>query len=259
MKTKSLPYYLLSLPLFALLISCGLKEEDIKTLQSSVQAVATLLEQADATVEVDLALISTAESAHKFITDAEEVFVRVPGAAKIDLTQTADGHYTATSKDNSDLEYKDGGTYQFSFKLPSEGEEGEEEKNYAAVTIAPAAEVSFEWTKTPAFAGDTGGLSWTPKTHNAIVTVYGPDGEITYSTFDFSEPQFEGDKWARLGANGSLTLSVDVFKKAGKYKVIMCAVTKNAGFDEELSADLGALSGFLAGKCVEPTEFDLSE
>ena len=51
--------------------------------------------------------------------------------------------------------------------------------------------------------------------------------------------------------HGKLTLGVDVFGEPGTYQVLKCGVTKNSGFDPEMSADLGILSGFLAGKCEE--------
>ena len=95
------------------------------------------------------------------------------------------------------------------------------------MTKTPAEEVEFSWEKKPAFAGDTAQLTWKPRSLKAIVVVRNAEGEVRYSTFDFSDPQFGGDKWARLGSNGRLALGVDVFSEPGEYQVLKFGVTKN--------------------------------
>ena len=248
----------LSVIMVSVFLSC--KEENAKTLFSPVQAVTTLLQMHDGVVEADLALISTETNPHEFVTTAKNVELRAPGGDKVTLTQNSDGHYTASSAGNSDLVYEGGETYKYSFELTDKAEDQEVEPgDFVAVIEAPDDEVEFTWSKEPSFAGDTAKLTWKPTNRFAIVSVYGPNGELTYSTFDFTEPQFEGDKWARLKTGGSLSLSVDAFPDAGDYEVTMCAVAKKSDFDEELSADLGALSGFLAGRCVEPKKFTLGQ
>jgi hypothetical protein len=255
--------FLTLLSIFSLclaLIFASCKEENIKKLMSPVQAVTTLLQKADGSVEADLALISTETDPHEFVTSATNVELRVPGGKQVPLDQEADGHYKANSAGNSDLLYVGGETYQFRFELTKQAEDQEvEQGDFVAVVTAPDNDVSFTWADEPEFTGDTAQLTWTPKTFNAIVNVYGPDGSLTYSTFDFSEPQFEGDKWARLGTGGALTIPVMAFPDAGSYRVTMCAVVKTSGFDEEISDELGVMSGFLAGKCAEDRQFELSE
>ncbi len=64
--------------------------------------------------------------------------------------------------------------------------------------------------------------------------------------------EFDGSKWARLTRGGTIELSVDVFADAGDYEIEVCAVSKVSDFDTSLSTDLGALSGFLLGRCAAP-------
>ncbi len=250
---------LLIILLVFLLVSCNL--EKLKTLKSPVQAVTTLFEQTDGTVEAELILISTSDAKnHEFITTAEKVKLRMPEGDIVELIQKENGHYRANSKDNQKLVYHSEKTYQFKFDLPSEAEEeGVHPGNFVATTETPKDKVEFSWKKKPGFSGDTSELTWKPTSLKGIITVYGPDNKITYSTFDFSKPQFSGDKWARLGAFGKITLSVDVFPKPGDYRVVMCGVNKKSGFDKQLSADLGVLSGFLAGTCAQTETLTVGE
>jgi hypothetical protein len=228
---------------------CGSKENNEK-LASPVQAVATLLERADKTVTVDLVLISTAAVPNQFITTATNARLRVPSAVEVPLVQTSPGHYTASSLTNTALVYTGGQTYQFKFDLVDEVLAKQVSGGYfVAVLTAPDDQVTASLTKAPAFAGDTAVLAWTPAARSGIINVSNASGQTTYSTFDFSTPDFDGAKWARLGAGGSFDLSVDVFPVAGTYTARVCVVTKVSDFDKSLSVDLGVLSGFLAGRC----------
>jgi hypothetical protein len=111
--------------------------------------------------------------------------------------------------------------------------------------------VSFALSPAPDFAGDTATLTWTPASRYAIASIRGPDNKLTYSTFDFeTAANFDGSKWARLSAGGNYELGPDVFPSPGAYTVGLCAVAKTSGFDSNLSAQLGALSGFLIGRCA---------
>ena len=258
------------LSLACLLSSCN--RERMRTLASPLQAVATILEMADGTVEAELVLISTAKPQHEFVTTAQNARLRIPGGEMVDLEQVEPGHYKANSKQNSAIVYKAGQTYQFRFDLPApvepqrpqrqgqkEEQQDEQTKTYVAVTKTPDKAAEFSWDKKPEFAGDTARLSWKPRSLLAIVVVRNPKGEVCYSTFDFSDPQFGGDKWGRLGSNGALALGVDVFSEPGEYQVLKCGVTRNSGFDPEMSADLGILSGFLAGKCEQFEALDVPQ
>lgn len=257
------------LSLACLLSSCN--RERMQTLTSPFQAVATLLEMADGTVVAELVLISTAKPKHEFVTDAQDVRLRIPGGEMVTLEQAEPGHYKANSTQNPELVYKAGETYQFRFDLPAPvTQQGrgarqqteapqDEQKTYVAVTKTPTRQAKFLWDKKPEFAGDTARLTWKPRTFLAIVVVRSPEGEVCYSTFDFTDPQFGGDKWGRLGLNGALTLGVDVFSKPGTYQILKCGVTRNAGFDPEMSAGLGILSGFLAGACEEVETLEVPE
>jgi hypothetical protein len=50
-----------------------------------------------------------------------------------------------------------------------------------------------------------------------------------------------------------------VFEQAGEYTLSACPVATQEGFDEELSSSLGIGSGFLAGNCVAPISFVVTE
>ena len=63
---------------------CG-SEEANTTLTSPVQAVTTLLERSDGTVEAELVLISTARNPHEFVDTAKQVEIRVPSGDKVEL------------------------------------------------------------------------------------------------------------------------------------------------------------------------------
>jgi hypothetical protein len=220
-RTSGVVLFVLSVFAISCFFSC--KQERIRTLQSPVQAVAALLRTADRMVKAELVLISTARRKHEFITAAENVLLRMPDGKTVALAHSEDGHYRANSSENPDLVYEAGQTYQFRFHLPEDADNvGVETGDFVAVTQTPADQAEFVWEKQPQFAGDTAKLAWKPRTLKAIVVVYDPEGEVCYSTFDFSDPQFRGDKWGRLGSGGKLTLGVDVFKVPGQYRIRRC-------------------------------------
>ncbi|MBN2577144.1 MAG: hypothetical protein JXP73_21460 [Deltaproteobacteria bacterium] len=229
---------------------CGSKENNEK-LASPVQAVATLLEGADKTVSVELVLISTATAPNQFITTATNARLRVPpSGVEVPLVQSTAGHYTASSLTAPALVYLGGQTYQFKFDLVDEVLAKQVSGgNFVAVLTVPDDAVTATLSKAPAFAGDLAELSWTPAARSGIINVTNASGQTTYSTFDFSTPDFDGAKWARLQAGGSFQLAVDVFPVAGTYTARVCVVSKVSDFDKSLSVDLGVLSGFLAGRC----------
>jgi hypothetical protein len=228
---------------------CGSKENNEK-LASPVQAVATLLEGADKAVTVELVLISTAVTPSQFITTATNVRLRVPSGVEVPLAQSSPGHYTASRLTTPDLVYVGGQTYRFNFDLVDEVLAKQVSGgSFVAVLTVPDDQVSASVSKAPVFAGDIATLAWTPAARSGIINVTNAAGQTTYSTFDFSTPDFDGSKWARLKTGGSFDLSVDVFPVAGTYTARVCVVSKVSDFDKSLSVDLGVLSGFLAGRC----------
>ncbi len=238
---------------------CGSKEANT-TFASPVQAVTTLLAHDDGSVEAEVVLISTITSQHKFIDDATNVQLRVPDGTLVPLSLSSPGHYTADSSGNAALVYTPGSTYQFKFNLDNDAEAKKAAGgNFSAVTDAPDDQVSFSFTKKPAFAGDTSTVTWAPAQRYALITVTDSTGNVVYQNFDFKEPHFDGSKWARLKKGGSMDLGVDVFANAGTYNVRLCAVDKVSDFDKSLSADLGALSGFLIGRCAPRQTLDVTQ
>lgn len=229
---------------------CG-SEEANTTLTSPVQAVTTLLEGADGTVTAELVLISTAVNPHQFVDSAENVSVRVPGGAQVPLTLSSPGHYTATSNGNPELVYTAGETYRFSFDLDDEAAAKKVNGgNFVAVMDAPDVSPAFTIDEAPEFANDTGTISWTPSSKYGLVTITDSSGAIHFQNFDFLDATFSGDKWARLERT-DYEFNVDVFSEAGDYDISVCLVDKVSDFDTSLSAELGALSGFLIGRCTE--------
>lgn len=250
---------LIGLAMVAGIAGCG-SEENRTTLNSPVQAVTTLFEKADGTVEAELVLISTKPSPDAFIDTATSARVRVPGGASVPLTLTSAGHYSSDSDEDIDLTYQAGETYQFSFSLTDEELAGSVSGgNFVAVMTAPGDEPAFEFAEAPDFAGDSSQITWTPTTLYGVIQITNEAGETVYSNFDFSEPAFNGSKWARLTKGGSKSLGVDVFQEAGTYTINFCAVDKVSDFDPDLSAQLGALSGFLIGRCAAPMELAVAE
>ncbi len=239
---------------------CGTQESN-ETWNSPVQAVMTLLEAADGTVTAELVLISTNTADHQFVDTAQAPRVRAPDGSEVSLTLGDPGHYTASSATDANLTYEPGETYQFRFELDDpDAADQVAGGNFVAVMTAPDDVVTFEISKEPAFAGDTAQLSWTPTERYALVNItYEPTGELVYANFDFQEPTFDGSKWARLKRGGTFDLGVDVFAEAGEYTIEFCAVDKVSDFSQELSAELGVLSGFLIGRCAESTTLQVTD
>lgn len=232
------------------------------TMESPVQAITILREHADGRVDVDLMVVSTEEwDAERFITTAENAEVRMPGGELVALEQAEDGHYRASSDDDERLVYEPAGVnYRVTFELAEEEPTEEtDDGERIAVVQAPDAEVTFAFTKQPDFAGDTSSIEWGPSNLEGLLEVRNGDGELVFSTFNLRTPEFDGSKWGSLIHGGRESLPVDVFADAGQYTVSFCAVQSQEGFDEELSAGLGMLSGFLAGRCVEDVVIDVPE
>ncbi len=241
--------------LAALAVATGLNGcavENNTTLLSPVQAVTTLVEKDDGTVEAELVLISTSVQPHEFVDTADNVQVRVPGGVFVGLARTRSGHYTMDSTRNAELTYQENETYQFRFDLDDETAQQVSGGNFVAVMTAPAGDVTFTITDAPQFAGDTATITWTPTRRYGLIRVTDAAGATVYENFDFEQPEFNGSKWARLKNNGMDVLGVDVFSVAGDYTIHFCGVDKTSGFDPSLSAELGVLSGFLIGKCAAP-------
>lgn len=235
------------------LTACG-GEEANTTATSPVQAVTTLVEHSDGTVEAELVLIATQVQPNQFVNSATDVNVRTPDGNLVPLTRTSDGHYSANSETNPDLVYLPNETYRFSFELEDEIAKQVSGGNFVAVMDAPDIEVSFQFTREPEFAGDSSRISWSPSNTYALFSVYDESDTLIYRNFDFDKAQFDGSKWARLWFNGAKTLGVDTFPTAGNYRLELCSVKKVSDFNPSLSAELGALSGFLIGKCAEDIE-----
>ena len=230
----------------------GCEEEQTTTLLSPVQAVTTLLERDDGSVEAELVLISTSVSPHEFVDTADNVEVRVPGGVFVGLMRTSSGHYTMNSALNAELTYQANQTYQFRFDLDDETAQQVSGGNFVAVMTAPPGDMTFSVDEAPQFAGDTATITWMPATRYGLIRVTDADGVTVYENFDFAHPEFNGSKWARLKTNGRDVLGVDVFRVAGDYTIHLCGVDKTSGFDPGLSAELGLLSGFLIGNCAMP-------
>ncbi|MDH3715120.1 MAG: hypothetical protein OET44_14900 [Gammaproteobacteria bacterium] len=241
--------------LLALMLTVGLsgcEEQQNTTLLSPVQAVTTLVEKNDGSVEAELVLISTSVTPHEFVDTADNVQVRVPGGVFVGLMHTGNGHYVMDSATNAELTYQQNQTYQFRFDLDDETAQQVSGGNFVAVMTALSGDVNFTIVTAPQFAGDTATITWTPVTRFGLLRVTDANDVTVYQNFDFAHPEFNGSKWARLKTGGTDVLGVDVFSVAGDYTIHFCGVDKTSGFEPSLSAELGLLSGFLIGRCAAP-------
>jgi hypothetical protein len=229
-------------------------------LQSPVQAVTRVLVQPDGSVLAELTLVTTEDyREHRFADGATNVELRVPGGAIVELEPVGEGRYVADSKTSPELLWMPGERYRVTFELDDTEEAGDYAgEAFIAVVDAPADEINFAVEHVPEFVGDTAELSWRPTELDAVIEVYDPNGELIFSTFDMSTPEFDGDKWASIARFGAHTIPVDVFTEAGSYTISACVLASREGLDAELSSALGPGSGFLAGECFEPIEFTVS-
>ena len=233
----------------------------LDTLESPVQAITVLQENADGSVEVDLMLVKVDGSDEEWITSATNAELRTPDGDLIPLEMKEDGHYRAHSDDYPELVYVgDDTNYRITFDIDDDAITGAAADNeFIAVVSAPADEVTFELTKAPDFAGDTAEVQWSPSGLAGLMEIRDAKGEIIYSTFNLDTPEFDGSKWGSLIHGGREQLRVDVFADPGTYTLSFCAVRSQEGLDEELSGGLGILSGFLAGRCADDIQIDVPE
>jgi len=231
----------------------------LDTLESDVQAVTTITESVDGTVNVDLAVINTNDWENpRFVDSVKNAEVRVPGGELVKLKPAEKGHYRASSEDDPALEYKAGETYRITFEINSAKDAGDNAgADFIAVLEAPDDEVTFELVEAPEFVGDTAEIEWHPTYREALLQISGPSGDVVFSTFDWGDPKFDGGKWGSLIRGGDYTLPVDTFDDPGEYILNLCAVDSREGFDEEVSGTLGIASGFLAGRCAEAIVIDV--
>jgi len=235
---------------------CGSPEANSKW-NSDVHAFATVLERPGGAVDAEVVLIRRNPSPpNKFIDDARNVSVRVPGGEFVPLARASSGRYTASSAGDARLTYRPGETYQFRFELP--GAEGDESGPFLATVDAPPGAVSFAVADPPAFAGDTARLTWQPAALYAIIEVRDEAGAIAFSTFDFTTTEIaDGTKGSRFRSGGSYDLSADVFARPGKYTVRVCAGTKASDWDKGVSSNLNWVSGLLVGRCAPDQTVDV--
>jgi hypothetical protein len=230
------------------------------TVESPVQAVASIMLEPDGEVVAELTLVSTMDWKSRWVNGAELVELRVPDGTLVTLEPVGEGRYRASSAEYPELSWMPGERYRITFELddPDYADDVAGE-DFIAVVDAPADPISLSLEREPAFVGDTAELRWSPSSLSAIVEVRDPEGALVYSTFNWSHPDFDGSKWGSLAHHGRHTLPVDVFSEAGSYTISACVVASQEGFDAELSATLGLASGFLAGECFEPIEFEVVE
>lgn len=236
---------------------CLLAQE---TLKSPVQAVTTILEYPDGHVEADLALVSTNGGESRWVDTASEVELRIPNGDIVMLSPAEKGHYRLSSEDDDRLLYMPGETYRLTFELEDSAAAGDVSGGeFIAVVEAPSGDVDFEISEEPEFVNDTAEVRWSPGALNGLLEIYGPQGELVYTSFDWSHPEFDGSKWGSLIWGGRETINVDFFDEAGPYEFRFCGVQSQEGFDEELSGELGVASGFMAGRCVDPITIEVPE
>jgi hypothetical protein len=237
----------------------GCSDEEIATLTSPVQAVATIYHHSDGAVEADLTLISTSVNPSVFVNEAESTKLRVIGTAgevaSVALVHSAKGHYTATSTDQPALVWEPGIVYAFDFDLEEDTRETKiKGGKYSAQVTAPDGGVTLEVSEAPLAPLLVARITITGAYQKGLLRVFGPDGDETYSNWNMEHPDFDGSKWNSLVVGGTHTIAAAAFPVSGSYTITFGACSYVSGFDSSLSADLGLLSGFLA---CEGTEIDL--
>lgn len=237
----------------------GCSDEELATLTSPVQAVATIYHHTDGTVEADLTLISTSVNPSVFVNEATDTKLRVISktgdVVSVPLAHSAQGHYSATSSASAELAWEPGAVYAFDFDLEEDTRETRiEGGKYTAQVTAPEQGVTLTVTEAPLAPGLLAKVSVTGLYQKGIVRVVGPDGVETYSNWNMDTPDFDGSKWNSLLVGQSQTIPAKAFPDSGAYVLEFGACTYVSGFDPALSADLGVLSGFLA---CEGTEIGL--
>lgn len=259
---KTLRNLALGVPMLAMMMAaegdCAL---NWLTLKSPVQGLTTVFVEPDGRVVAELTLISTeGRNAHRWAEGATKVELRVPDGTIVTLEPVGGGRYRADSETTPELLWMPGERYRVTFELDDTDLAGDAAgEDFIAVVDAPDDTIEFSLDHAPAFVGDTAELSWRSTNLDAMIDVWGPDGELIYTTFDMSHPKFDGSKWGSLAHAGEHTLPVDVFAEPGSYTISACLVMSQEGFDAELSSALGVASGFLAGECFEPIEFEVEE
>lgn len=248
---------IVGLPMLTMLVAaegdCSL---DWFKLQSPVQAITRVVVEPDGRVVAELNLVSTEDYRdHRFVDTATKVELRVPDGTIIPLELVEEGRYRTDSTIAPELLWMPGERYRVTFELDDTDAAGDYAgEEFIAVVDAPAEEIGFSLDHAPQFVGDTAELSWSPGELDAMIDVYGPDGELKFTTFDLATPDYDGSKWASLARDGEHTLPVDVFDVEGSYVISVCVVATQEGLDAELSAALGPGSGFIAGACFDPIE-----
>ncbi|MDY0058524.1 MAG: hypothetical protein RBU45_01840 [Myxococcota bacterium] len=235
--------------------SCGTKEQQQK-LASPVQALGNLYEHPGGVVEAELVLVSTKEKEHVFLDSAREVQVRLEYGEAIPLTKDASraGRWAVTSTENPALTFSAGKRYAFSFRLEDEPLAGDQGSSYfqgevvaiddpviPVATSNAAQGFSLDLDVGQAFTGSRRG----------VLRVFGPTGALVHDNFDLTHPRFDGSKHAELIQQPKITVPASAFQTAGNYRVVLYTMNYAAGFDEHLSAELGWLSGFMAGSAGE--------
>lgn len=230
----------------------GCSKEETETLLSPVQAIATIVQHEDQSVDVDLTLISTAVNPPVFVETAKEVRLRVineqTGDTKsIQLRQDAAGHYTASSANNPDLYFEYGVLYSFDFELDDdETATRVSGGTFIAQVNAPDNGVTLSVTKAPAATETTAEIKIEQSYGKGILRIVDEPGRETYSNWNMDTPAFDGSKWNSLIQGSKHTIPAVAFPDSGKYTIYFAACNFVQGFDPELSSELGVLSGFLA-------------
>lgn len=229
----------------------GCSDEEMSKLTSPVQAIVTVFRQTDGVVSADLTLISTAVTPSVFVNAAKDATLRVVlggGDVKsVPLARTADGHYAASSAADEGLVWEPSAIFAFDFVLEADADgTGVAGGTFSAQVTAPANGVTLTVTEAPAAPNLVAKIAMAGTYGRGLLRVYGPDGAPTYANFDTATPDFDGSKWNSLIVGASHTIPAAAFPVAGDYRVEFGACSFVQGFDPEVSAELGWLSGFLA-------------
>ena len=239
----------------------GCHPDDGPPRPSPAHALALVLET-DGTIEAELVLITTSTPQPVHIAGASTVSVTDPAGTNVTL---AGDDFAYAADDAALLHYQAAAPFTFRFSIDASTAVSHHvyEGSFELV-LHGGADAPEAWLDGEPGDGDEVVVEWQPSGMHAVIDVRNDAGEVTAGTLDWSEPAIDSRIWRSLPFGGRHTLAASAFPASGAYTVRVCCVElmRRIGSDgrnaapqhlsdaDGMSADLGWLSGGLAGRCA---------